>query len=108
MSTAPKITHEHPFLNREVILSFSNGVTETLNSMAGVASTFEKGYVEKNWKAQGEISVFLDLQSPPFTGQIRFHFSKEALVQLYKKMVDENATPNSSEVVDCLGEISNM
>lgn len=108
MSTAPKISQEHPFLNREVIMNFSNGVAETLQIMAGVGSTFDKGYVEKNWKAQNEISVFLDLKSEPYTGQIRFHFSRSVLAKLFEKMLGQTVDPNSQEVLDCLGEISNM
>lgn len=108
MSTAPKISKEHPFLNRDVILNFSNGVIETLQTMAGVESSFEKAYVEKNWHAPNEISVYLDLQSEPYTGQIRFHFNKAVLAGLYEKMTDQAVDPNAPEIVDCLGEISNM
>lgn len=108
MSTAPKIPQEHPFLNRDVIMNFSNGVAETLQTMAGVASTFEKGFVEKNWKPKNDISVYLDLKSEPYTGQIRFHFSRVVLAELFEKMLGQSIDPNSREVLDCLGEISNM
>lgn len=108
MSTAPKISQEHPFLNREVILNFSNGVVETLQTMAGVSSSFEKAFVEKNWKAKNDVSVYLDLKSEPYTGQIRFHFSKYALATLFEKMAGQKIEPDSPEIVDCLGEISNM
>jgi|GEM_PF-3303745 len=108
MSTAPKIAEAHPFLNREVILNFSNGVAETLQTMAGFTISFEKGFVEKNWKAKNDISVYLDLKSPPYTGQIRFHFNKTVLVALFEKMLGQTVDPNSNEILDCLGEISNM
>lgn len=108
MSTAAKIPAEHPFLDRDVILNFSNGVAETLQIMAGVGSVFEKGFVEKNWKAQNDISVFLDLKSEPYTGQIRFHFNKFVLAKLFEKMLGQTINPDSREVLDCLGEISNM
>lgn len=108
MSTAPKIPVEHPFLNRDVILNFSNGVVETLETMAGVKSEFEKAFVEKNWKPQNDISVYLDLSSEPFVGQIRFHFNKFALAKLYEKMMGSPVDPDSPEILDCLGELSNM
>lgn len=108
MSTAPKIAPQHPFLNSEVILNFSNGVAETLQTMAGVSISFDKGFVEKNWKAKNDISVYLDLKSPPYTGQIRFHFNKVVLVTLFEKMLGQTVAPDSNELLDCLGEISNM
>ncbi|MEK6627022.1 MAG: chemotaxis protein CheX [Bdellovibrionota bacterium] len=108
MSTAPKIPAQHPFLNGEVILNFSAGVAETLQTMAGVASTFDKGFVEKNWKSKNDISVFLDLKSDPYTGQIRFHFDKMVLAALFEKMIGQKIDPNSREILDCMGEISNM
>lgn len=108
MSTAAKLSQEHPFLNREVIMNFSNGVAETLQTMAGVPSSFEKGFVEKNWKPVNEISVFLDLKSEPYTGQIRFHFDRVVLAKLFEKMLGQTIDPQSKEVLDCVGEISNM
>src|SRR4051812_14694130 len=108
MSTAPKISAQHPFMNREVILNFSNGVIETLQTMAGGTSSFEKAFVEKNWKAQGDVSVYLDLKSAFYSGQIRFHFSKKVLTGLFEKMMGEKVESDSIEIVDCLGEISNM
>lgn len=108
MSTAPKIPAEHPFLNREVILNISNGVIETLQTMAGVKSEFEKAFTEKNWKPNNDVSVFLDLTSEPFTGQIRFHFNKIALSKLYEKLLGTPINADAPEVLDCLGEVSNM
>lgn len=108
MSAAPKISPEHPLLNREVILNFSNGVSETLKTMTGIESTFEKAFVEKNWKPKTDVSVYLDLQSEPYTGQIRFHFDKLVLASLFEKMLGQAVDPNSSEVQDCIGEISNI
>ncbi|MEQ1722628.1 MAG: chemotaxis protein CheX [Pseudobdellovibrio sp.] len=107
-NSAPKISPEHPFLNREVIINFSSGVVETLQTMAGVESHFEKPFVEKNWKAEGDYSVYLNLESAPYTGQIAFHFPKNALAELYEKMLGQKIDPDSPEIVDCMGELSNM
>lgn len=107
-NSAVKISPEHPFLNREVILNLSNGVIETLQTMAGVESHFEKAFVEKNWKPAGEYSVYLNLESEQYTGQIAFHFSKQALASLYEKMLGTKIDPESAEIVDCMGELSNM
>lgn len=108
MGAAPRISQLHPFLNSAVIVNLSNGVVETLKTMAHVASIFEKAFVEKSWKAQGEISVYLNLESPPCYGQVRFHFSRKVLADICKNMIKEEVALDSPDLVDCLGEISNV
>lgn len=108
MNTAPKIASGHPFLNSAIVTNLANGVVTTLHAMAKVTSIFEKTFVEKNWKAPGEVSVFIDLQSPPSFGQVRFHFSRKVLAQLYKNMMNEEIDLDSDDLADCLGEISNV
>ena len=108
MSAAAKLPREHPFLNAEVITSFSSGVTDTLQIMASVKGIFEKPYIEKDWKAKSDICVCLDLESGSYVGQIRFHFKKSVLIQLYEKMLNEKVGNDSPELMDCAGEFSNM
>ena len=108
MSAVAKLPREHPFLNAEVITSFSSGVSETLQIMASIKGVFEKPYIEKDWKSKSDICVCLDLESGSFVGQIRFHFTRAALVHLYSKMLNEKVSPDSPEVMDCAGEFSNM
>ena len=103
-----KISSLHPFMNSEVIVNISNGVIETLKTMAQVSGLFEKSYVERNWKAPTEVSVYIALESPPCYGQVRFHFSKNVIKQLHKKMMNEEVAPDSNEIIDCIGELSNM
>lgn len=108
MSAVAKLPREHPFLNAEVITSFSSGVSETLQIMASIKGVFEKPYIEKDWKSKSDICVCLDLESGSYVGQIRFHFTRGALVHLYEKMLNEKVNPDSPEVMDCAGEFSNM
>lgn len=98
----------HPLMNSEVIENISNGVELTLKAMAQVSGLFEKSYVEKNWKAPTEVSVYIELDSPPCCGQVRFHFSRNVLRQLHKLIMNEDVSADSDEVLDCVGEISNI
>lgn len=108
MSAAAKDLNTHPFLEHEVMINLSNGVDETLQMMASVASIFEKAFIEENWKPPADVSVYLEVQSPPSFGQIRFHFSRKALNELYKRMMNEEAAPDLKQIVDCVGEVSNV
>lgn len=100
--------HSHPVLENELLLNLSNGVDETLQTLAQVSILFEKSFSDKNWSPPCEYSVYLDIQSPPAVGQIRLHFSLKALSDLYKNMLGDNTPPDHSQVVDVLGEISNV
>lgn len=95
-------------LNDSVVISLSHGVEETLLAMAQVTGIFEKSFMQDNWKSPCELSVYLEIESLPAKGQIRFHFSQQVLCELYKKMMNEEAAPSLDEVVDCLGEFSNV
>lgn len=108
MNATAKLPREHPFLNAEVIASFSSGIVETLQVMADMKGEFDKPFIQKDWKAKTDVCVCMDLESGKFVGQIRFHFSKSVLVKLYEKMLNEKVDGDSTEVMDCAGEFSNM
>ena len=98
----------HPLMNSAVLLSLSGSVVETIRVMAQAATKFDRAFVEKNWQSPTDVSVIVDLQSPPDRGQIRFHFTGEVLVAFCKKMLFEDVGPDSQEALDCSGELSNM
>ncbi|MFZ3229460.1 MAG: chemotaxis protein CheX [Pseudobdellovibrio sp.] len=109
MSAAQKLDPSHPFLNSKVILNISNGVTETLKTMAQTDAFFEKPYVVKDWKAPTDITVFLELKSDPYLGQVRFHFDKSVAKGILEKMLGSAVSDNDlSEILDGVGEISNI
>lgn len=105
-SAAKKI--DHPFRNSEVINNLSHGVVETLKLMAQIESSFGKVYAEKNWQSPNAVCVYLDLVSEPYTGQIRFHFTKKALAAVCKNMMEMDLNEDSPELIDGLGEIANI
>ncbi len=109
MSTATKLNPHHPFLDRDVILSLANGVTETLQTMASTKANFEKPFVSKDWTSPCEIAVFLDLNSDPFKGQVRFHFDKVVATKIIEKMTGTTIDDvGNLELLDGVGEIANI
>lgn len=95
-------------MNSSVILTLTGSVSETIKVMAQAATKFDKAFVEKNWQSPSDVSVVVDLDSPPNRGQIRFHFSGRVLTEFCKRMLSENVEPDSREILDCSGELSNM
>lgn len=108
MSAAPKINPDHPFLNRDVIMNLSNGMTNTLKVMANIEAHFEKPFSDINWSSPKEISVFLTLNTVLFKGQVLFHFDKNIAKKIIENMVGSTVEEDSPEILDGVGEISNI
>lgn len=109
MSAAKNLDVQHPFLNGSVILNIANGVTETLQTMAQTDAHFEKPFAAKDWKTPTDITVYLDLKSDPFLGQVRFHFDTAVARGILEKMLGaEVSDENLAEILDGVGEISNI
>jgi chemotaxis protein CheX len=105
---APKINASHPFMNRDVILNLSNGMTATLKMMANVDSSFEKPYTSTHWKSPKEISVYLILDTDAYKGQVLFHFDKDVAKKIIENMVGSAIAEDSADILDGVGEISNI
>ncbi len=109
MSTAAKLKPQHPFLDRDVILSLANGVTETLQTMASTVAHFEKPFVAKEWQTPCQIAVFLELHSDPFRGQVRFHFDSIVAKGIIEKMLGSKIEEIViADLLDGVGEIANI
>lgn len=108
MSTAKKIDLRHPFVDREVIMNLATGVVETLKMMADVDAEFEKPFATSNWKSPTDVSVFLSLNSGTHKGKLQFHFNKGVAKKIIDKMTGADTDCDSDEILDGVGEISNM
>lgn len=105
---APKLNPEHPFMNREVILNISNGMSTTLKLMANIDAEFKTPFVDLNWSSPKEISVFLVLDTDFYKGQVLFHFDKSVAQKIIENMIGSTVDAESPEMLDGVGEISNI
>ena len=109
MGAAAKLNTQHPFLDRDVILSLANGVTETLKMMSSTVANFEKPFVATEWTTPCTIAVYLELQSDPFKGQVRFHFDTSVAKGIIERMLGSKIENlDHAELLDGVGEISNI
>ena len=104
----PKLTLEHPFMNRDVIANLSNGISTTLKLMANVEARFEKPFSDLKWTSPKEISVIMSLDTAFYAGQIVFHFDKMVAKKIIENMIGSNVDQDSAEILDGVGEISNI
>ncbi len=112
MSTAPKKVEtpkeENPLFKENMIKAVCEGLKETLSTMAQIEIAFGKPSIEFSWKTTGEVSGVIDFETKDFRGSVYIHFPSEVLIKIYNQLVGENQTELTPEVVDCIGEISNM
>lgn len=100
--------NNNPLFKENVINAICVGVQDTLNMMAQVQATFEKPTIEMAWKTHGDATGVIDFETTSFRGSLYIHFPSDVLIKLYNTMVGESITSVSPEVIDCIGEISNM
>ncbi len=105
---ATPTSDNNPLFKEHVINAICVGVQDTLGMMAQVKAAFEKPTIEMTWKTKGDVTGVIDFETSAFRGSLYIHFPSDVLIKLYNTMVGENLTAVSPEVVDCIGEISNM
>ena len=108
MSAAPKININHPFMDRLVVLSFANGVVEALKTMSDISAEFEKPFAALNWRSPSDVSVYLTLNSDSYKGRLVFHFPIGVAKAIIEKITGSEVQEDSDDVLDGVGEISNM
>lgn len=108
MSLLKRPDPRHPFMEGQVILNIGNGIVETLRMMAEVEATFERPFAVKNWVSPTDVSVFLRLDSGDHRGLLQFHFNKNTAKLIIDKMTDSDIALDSDELLDGVGEISNI
>lgn len=100
--------NQSPEFNEKIINAFCEGLQKTIESMANVKIAFGKPSLELNWKTTGDITGIVDFDTSNFKGSIYIHFHKISLINFYNTILGENQTDINEDVIDCIGEISNM
>jgi chemotaxis protein CheX len=106
--SALKINPIHPFLNRDILLALTEGILNTLGSMSKVSVKFEKPFADNAWVTPKQISVLVKLDSDSYTGQLVFHFDAVVAQKVIESMTGELLAADSLELIDGMGEISNI
>lgn len=106
MSAAEKI--DNPLLDKNLVNAFVDGVQKTLSTMAMTESTPKKAFVERDFKAKGDVSGMIGMVSGSMRGTITISFEKPAIFKVLENMLGEPYTELNEEVRDAVGELTNM
>lgn len=99
---------KHPFQDATVINAFMSGITNTLSEMCQLSCEFGKPFVEKHWLPIGDGTGVMELKSSLHNGFLRIHFPQQAIFKIIDRMVGELPKEFNDDVLDGIGEITNI
>ena len=98
----------NPLTNKLVIQAFSDGVIHTLKTMAKTTPVAEKPFVDKKYRPKGAVAGMIGMVSGKIKGNLTISFEKEAAIKIINNMIGENHTDIDSQVLDAIGELTNI
>jgi CheY-specific phosphatase CheX len=109
MSTAIKINKiTHAFFGKTVVEKIQTGIKDTLSQLGDFNVTFQTDFVQANWKSPTNISVLLRFKQSEHPLEVKIHFDTPIATQILETLTGESVDPQSPEILDGIGEISNM
>ena len=95
-------------MRAEFINPFIASLLNVLNTMAKVELTPGKPILKKDDKAKGDISGIIGMMSTQAKGSFSLTFDESLALAIMHNMLDEEPTGINAEVIDMVGEITNM
>ena len=109
MSTALKIsTLKHPLFEKIVVDNICAGIRGTLDQLGTFKTEFQPHFFASEWTVPTPISVVLNLKQNDHPLQVRFHFDPKPVIEILEGMIGDKVDPESQDILDGVGEISNM
>ncbi len=91
-----------------VIDHIKEGISETIKLLGADQIEFQPVIIEKKWKPAAEISVIMDIKMIDEPMQVRLHFESAPVLLILESMLGSKVEPKSADLLDGIGEISNM
>lgn len=109
MSTAIKLsTLKHPIFEKIVVENICVGIRDTISKLGAFNTEFKPHFFAASWAVPTPISVILNIKQNDKPLQVRFHFDPKPVVEILEGMLGDKVDPESQDILDGVGEISNM
>ena len=95
-------------MNVEFINPFLSSMLNVMSTMAQMELIPEKPRLKKNEVALGDVSGLIGMVSPQASGSLSITFEGGLALATMKKMVGEAPDEVNEEIIDLVGEITNM
>ena len=87
---------------------FIESTINVLSTMAMVQPQPGKPFLKQENKPTGDLTGVIGLAGPQVTGSMAILFSESAVLNIVSKMLGEQYDSLGQDVVDCVGELTNM
>jgi len=94
-------------MDAALVNPFIEGTLHILDTTALVKVKCQKPFLKKNQKPLGDISGIIEI-SGDFSGSAAISFSNQSILGIVSAMFGEKMTVINEEIIDAVGEISNM
>lgn len=98
----------HPLFEQIVVDHVENGIKDTLSQMGQFDCQFKPVFHSATWTPPTKISVMVDIKQGDIPFQVRIHFDPAPVAEILETMLGEKVDPESPDILDGIGEISNM
>ena len=95
-------------MKAEFINPFLISLMNVLSTMSSIQLTPKKPMLKKDAEAKGDVSGLIGLTAPNLKGSLSVTFEKKLALMTMKKMVGEMHQTIDADVIDMVGEITNM
>lgn len=107
MSAAPK-ENINPLFDKRLIAAFVDGVIKVMKTMANTDASVGKPFIEPNFTVKGDIAGMVGMVAPPLKGTLLITYKTDSILYILENMMGEKYTELNRDVVDAVGEMTNM
>lgn len=90
------------------ISAFLEATTNVITTMAGLGVQAQTPQIKKTATPLGDIAGIMPMNSPDVRGQLVVSFTKDSILGVSSKMLGDEFLELNEEVMDVVGEITNM
>lgn len=95
-------------MNVEFINPFLISTAHVIKTMAKTEAKPGKPFLKSDKSAKGDVTGIVGMSGVKAKGSLAISFTESAILHIYTQMLGEKAETISDELVDCVGEITNM
>lgn len=95
-------------MNVEFVNPFITSLMNVLKTMASTELKTGKPNKKKDTTAKGDVSGLIGMVGPQVKGSFSVSFSQSLALHIMEKMVGEHYTEINADIIDMVGEITNM
>lgn len=95
-------------MNVEFMNPFLVSTINVMKTMAKTDAKPGKPFLKSDKSAKGDVTGIVGMRGVQAKGSLAITFTESAILHIYSQMLGEKADKISDELVDCVGEITNM